>query len=592
MASVRPATGALYIGNSVPRQGVDAFRDALAALARPVFVVDQNGRPGVTDSGHAVLGSAPTDGTALPLIAHAPALLPESLGSRTFREEYCVRYAVVSGEMANGIASEEMVEAMANAGLLGFFGAAGLSPTRVEAALVRFAANLAGRPYGCNLIHSPDDPALETAVVALYLKHGMRLASASAYLDLTLPIVRYRVAGIRQDADGRIVTPNKVMAKVSRVEVARKFLSPPPEAFLAILVAEKAITEEQARLAARIPMADDITAEADSGGHTDNRPLVLLLPAIQALRDEIVAREKYTVAPRVGAAGGIATPASVAAAFAMGAAYVMTGSVNQCTREAGTSDLVREMLSQAQTTDVAMAPAADMFEMGVKVQVLSRGTMFAVRAAKLYEWYRQYEGLDALPPAVKTELEAKYLRCPVGEAWESTRVFFAARDPRQNERAAVDPKHKMALVFRSYLGQSSRWANSGVADRRLDFQIWCGPAMGAFNAWVAGSCLERWEDRRVVPITENLVAGAAVLTRLSALRTQGVELPQELERFEPRDERGLAAMRIPAEPAPLTRSEAAAVGGRVEGLSASSTPNIRVGRSADARREFQPCWSL
>ena len=33
-------------------------------------------------------------------------------------------------------------------------------------------------------------------------------------------------------------------------------------------------------------MADDITVEADSGGHTDNRPLVLLLPTILELRDQ------------------------------------------------------------------------------------------------------------------------------------------------------------------------------------------------------------------------------------------------------------------------------------------------------------------
>ena len=132
-------------------------------------------------------------------------------------------------------------------------------------------------------------------------------------------------------------------------------------------------------------MADDVTAEADSGGHTDNRPLVLLLPALQALRDEICAQRSYPVRPRIGAAGGIATPASVASAFSMGAAYVVTGSINQATREAGTSDAVRQLLAQASSTDVAMAPAADMFEMGVKVQVLTRGTLFAVRAQRLYE---------------------------------------------------------------------------------------------------------------------------------------------------------------------------------------------------------------
>src|SRR5207302_8301337 len=99
---------------------------------------------------------------------------------------------------------------------------------------------------------------------------------------------------------------------------------------------------------------------------------------------------------------GIATPASAAAAFAMGASYVLTGAVNQACVESGSSDLVREMLAQAEQADVAMAPAADMFEMGVKVQVLKRGTMFAMRAAKLYDLYRTYPSLDNLPAAEQT----------------------------------------------------------------------------------------------------------------------------------------------------------------------------------------------
>src|SRR5206468_8042587 len=96
------------------------------------------------------------------------------------------------------------------------------------------------------------------------------------------------------------------------------------------------------------------------------------------------------------------TPAAAAAAFIMGAAYVLTGSVNQACVESGSSDVVREMLAQAEQADTAMAPAADMFEMGVKVQVLKRGTMFAMRAGKLYELYRSYPGLGALPPAERT----------------------------------------------------------------------------------------------------------------------------------------------------------------------------------------------
>ena len=56
----------------------------------------------------------------------------------------------------------------------------------------------------------------------------------------------------------------------------------------------------------------------------------------------------------------------------------------------------------------------------------------------------------------------------------------------------------MALVFRWYLGLSSRWANAGEPTRKVDYQVWCGPAMGAFNEWTKGSFLEhRTAQRRV-----------------------------------------------------------------------------------------------
>ena len=160
---------------------------------------------------------------------------------------------------------------------------------------------------------------------------------ASAFLDLTLPVVRYRVTGIHRDSQGKIVTPNRVIAKVSRVEVARKFLAPPPERLLRELLQRGEISPEQAGWAARIPLAEDVTAEADSGGHTDNRPAIILLPTMLALRDRLQAQYAYDRPLRVGAAGGIATPWSAAAAFAMGASYLVTGSVNQACVESGTS---------------------------------------------------------------------------------------------------------------------------------------------------------------------------------------------------------------------------------------------------------------
>lgn len=467
-----------------------------------------------------------------------PACPVENLGDRSFCANHGLRYAYLAGAMANGIGSVEIVQAMSQAGMLGFFGAAGLSPARVEEALGRIKRSLGNAPWGFNLIHSPNEPALEDAVVDLYLRGGVNLVEASAYLDLTLPVVRYRLDGIHVDAAGQIVTPHRIIAKVSRVEVATKFFSPAPAALVQELVRQGRLTPEQAELARRVPVAQDLTAEADSGGHTDNRPAITLLPTMLALRDRLQQTHGFAMPLRVGAAGGISTPASAAAAFAMGAAYVLTGTVNQACVESGSSDIAREMLAQAEQADVAMAPAADMFEMGVKLQVLKRGTMFPMRAAKLHELYRAYNGLDELPPGERANLEKNLFRASLEDIWMQTRDFFMQRDPAQVERAERDRKHKMALVFRWYLGMSSRWANAGEPSRKLDYQIWCGPAMGAFNEWVRGTFLENPRERRVVTVAQNILYGAAVLLRIQMLRAQGVEVDPSWARVAPQNDRG------------------------------------------------------
>ena len=122
--------------------------------------------------------------------------------------------------------------------------------------------------------------------------------------------------------------------------------------------------------------------------------------------------------------------------------------------------------------------------------------------------------------------------------WEQTRAFWAGRDPSQVARAEADPKHRMALTFRWYLGLSSRWANAGESTRQADYQVWCGPAMGAFNEWAKGSFLERPENRKVAIVANNLMHGAAVVTRIGFLRAQGVSVPPAVARIVPRPDLG------------------------------------------------------
>ncbi|MCL4561259.1 MAG: PfaD family polyunsaturated fatty acid/polyketide biosynthesis protein [Chloroflexi bacterium] len=504
----------------------------LLQVDQPLFVVQSRNGVGVTSRGQ-VSSDLSASGQGFELLTSLPNLPIESLGDPSFKAWYGTRYAYYTGAMANGIASENMVISLGKAGFLGSFGAAGLSPARVESAIQCIQSALPDGPYAFNLIHTPSEENLERKLVELYLNYGVDTIEASAFMGLTPAIVLYRVSGLSQNPGGGTEIKHKIIAKLSRKEVATKFMEPAPQKILNQLLEEGSISELQARLAQQIPMADDITVEADSGGHTDNRPLVCLVPTMLALRDEIQEKYLYAQPVRIGAAGGISTPSSALSAFMMGAAYVVTGSANQSCVEAGTSEHTRKLLAQAAMTDVIMAPAADMFEMGVKVQLLKTGTLFPMRAQKLYEIYTRFESIEAIPAEEKDKIEKQIFRYSFDEVWEECIKFFSERDPQQIVKANANPKRKMALIFRWYLGLSSRWSTTGEGGREMDYQIWCGPSMGTFNDWIRNTYLAEINNRKVVDIALHILTGTAYLFRVQSLRLQGFALPASFEQYRP-----------------------------------------------------------
>jgi PfaD family protein len=506
--------------------------DKFLSLEQPCYIVNAEGKIGVTNVGYL----CPADSTVtapVELLASIPPIKIQQLGDPSFLSFYGVKYAYATGAMAGGISSEEMVIALGKEKILSSFGAGGLSPERLEVAINKIQQALPQGPYAFNLIHSPNEPMIERRAVDLFLKYGVRVVEASAFLDLTPNIVYYRVAGLSLNDANQIEIKNKVIAKISRREVASKFLQPAPPRILKELVQQGLISELQATLAAQVPMADDITVEADSGGHTDNRPLVCLLPSIMALRDEIQEQYHYLKPIRVGVAGGIATPQSALAAFMMGAAYVVTGSINQSCIESGACEHTKKLLAQAEMADVMMAPAADMFEMGVKLQVLKRGTMFPMRAQKLYELYRTYDSIEEIPLAEREKLEKQVFRKTIAEVWEGTAAYLSQKNPEKLGKAVNNPKLKMAVIFRWYLGLSSRWSNSGEKGREVDYQIWCGPAMGGFNDWVRGTYLAEPQNRKVVDVANHIMTGAAFLYRIQSLKFQGLQIPDYYSQYRP-----------------------------------------------------------
>ena len=432
------------------------------------------------------------------------------LGSAQFRAAYGVKYAYCAGAMYKGIASAELVIAMGRAGLMSFFGTGGLSLAEVEATLQRIARELpAGAPFGMNLLNSLDQPELEERTVALYLQHGVRCVEAAAYMQVSPALVWYRLSGVRRSVDGRIDIPNKVLAKVSRPEVAIGFMEPAPPAIVDRLVQAGRLTAAEAALAASVPMADDICVEADSGGHTDQGVALALLPAMLALKNQTMAERRYATPLRVGAAGGIGTPTAAAAAFTMGADFIVTGSINQCTVEAGISDAVKDLLQDAGVQDTDYAPAGDMFELGAKVQVLKKGLFFPARANKLYELYQRHGSLDEIDEKTRRQIQDKYFRRSFDEVWQETKAYYLRSGRKSLDELERHPKQKMALVFKWYFTHSSRLAREGADEQRVDYQVHCGPALGAFNAWVKGSELEPWRNRHVADIGCRIMEGAA-----------------------------------------------------------------------------------
>lgn len=516
----------------------DTVYRELIELGETIFVIRLDGRVGVTRAGEVFSSGGnkkPGEGARAEVLAVFPPLRPQNLGDPSFKETYGTGYAYYAGAMASAIASTNMVITLGRSGFLGSFGAAGLSPARLEAAIQQVQEELPEGPYAFNLIHSPNEEALEQRAVELYLRYHVPVVEASAFLDLTPHIVHYRAAGLAVDSQGMPCIKNRVIAKVSRREVAMKFMQPAPATLLAQLVQEGKITSQQANLAQKVPVADDVTVEADSGGHTDNRPLVCLMPAMLALRDEMQEKYAYAQPVRIGAAGGISTPVSALAAFAMGAAYITTGTVNQACVESGACEHTKNLLAKASMADVMMAPSADMFEMGVKVQVLKTGTMFPMRATRLYELYSKYESIDAIPVDERDKLEKQVFRRSLDDVWAETVRFFTERDPEQIQRASNNPKRKMALVFRWYLGLSSRWSATGEKGRELDYQIWCGPSIGPFNDWTRNTYLAEPQNRYIADVALHIMAGSAYLARVQSLRNAGVQVFGRLASYYPRE---------------------------------------------------------
>lgn len=434
------------------------------------------------------------------------ALDGKALGSEAFRKDFGLEYAYVVGGMYKAITSGEMIAVLSRRGILAFLGSGGLRHEAVAKEIDSIRARLSDGIFGVNIIHTPKNREAEEMLIDLMLDKEIRFVEAAAFVSVTPSLARYKIKGLMRTDDGKVISRNRIMIKISRSEAAEVFMEPITESIISELLVSGAITASEAELAAGIPLADAVTVETDSGGHTDGGVAFAVVPSVMHLRDRIMREYGYSSEIYIGAAGGIGDPRAIAAAFMMGADYVMTGSVNQCTVEAGTSDIVKDMLNGVTVHDMDYAPSADMFEMGARSQVLKRGTLYCVRAKMIYELYNRYDSLESIDRQTKDMLEKRMFHDSLENVFEEAVKYYPES---LIQRANNDPKLKMYIVFKSYFHRSSKAALNGDEKDVSNFQINCGPAMGSFNMLVKGTKMENWRDRHADEIAVLLMEKAA-----------------------------------------------------------------------------------
>ena len=434
-----------------------------------------------------------------------------ALGSAAFRRAYGARFACVIGGMGQGVGGAALVAAACRHGFPAFLGTFGRPLGAISNDIDRMRREVGDELWGVNVRFDALDPDWENRLLRLLIDADVRRVEASGYIAPTEALVRHRARGL---GAGEQSPATRLLVKVTRPEVADAFLRPAPDRLVAGLVAGGLITRDQAEAVRRVPLATEMCVLADSAGPTDRGRSLTHFPALLACRDRAAVETGHVVP--LGLGGGIGSPPAIAAALAMGADFVLTGSINQCSVEADTSDLVKDLLQRMNVQDTAYAPSGELFEYGAQVQVLKRGVLFPARAAKLYDLYRRFDSLDSLDAATTAQLEDRYFGRPLTEVSAQIRAHLSVAD---RDRFDANERWRMALVFSSYCRQAYTLAQQGHEDAQVDFQVYCSPALGAFNQWAAGSDLEDWRRRRVGDVNERLMdASAALMAAPAGLR--------------------------------------------------------------------------
>jgi NAD(P)H-dependent flavin oxidoreductase YrpB (nitropropane dioxygenase family) len=254
----------------------------------------------------------------------------------------------------------DVVAAVSKAGGFGVLGALAFTPDQLEIELNWIDEHVDGKPYGVDVVMPASSVAKDAGDITEEQLQAMISERHRNFVDEVL--ARHGVPPLPADADAPMSLLGWVPGKArSQVDIALSHdikllvnaLGPPPEDVVAkahehgVKVAALVGSADQARKQRDAGVDIIVASGYEAGGHTGEVASMVLVP-------EVVA----AVAPApVLAAGGIGSGKQAAAALALGADGVWTGSIWLTVREADTTDPIRERLLAATSRDTVRSRA-------------------------------------------------------------------------------------------------------------------------------------------------------------------------------------------------------------------------------------------
>ena len=248
----------------------------------------------------------------------------------------------------------DVVAAVTNSGGFGVFGADPYSPEELDMELAWIDEHTHGRPYGVDVLipATHAQTPREDLIAVIPRRHREFADGLLASFDVPpLPDedtdgrrrIEHAVEDRRRQAGEHLV----VALSHPGVRLIASALGPPPapvveQAHAAGVIVAALVGAKQHVARQRAAGVDLLVATGcEAGGHTGDIATMVLVPDVVEEAGDLP----------VVAAGGIARGAQVAAAMALGAVGVWTGSVWLTTRESGTHPMIQRKLLAASSSD-------------------------------------------------------------------------------------------------------------------------------------------------------------------------------------------------------------------------------------------------